>query len=99
MPHHPRHLGAELQIQLHPSLLAEGGAGQNRHTASQDDQQTGAGVISVLVSNIIVMNHGVKVWFEGDWPWGENWILCDQLAMLACLYPECVKRSSSLPAR
>ena len=45
------------------------------------------------------MNHAVKVWFEGDWPWGENWILCDQLAMLACLYPECVKRSSSLPAR
>ena len=45
------------------------------------------------------MIHAVEVWFEGDWPWGENWILCDQLAMLACLYPESVKRSSSLSAR
>jgi len=45
-----------------------------------------------------MINRLEQVWFEGDWPWGENWILCDQLAMLACLYPECVKRSSSLPA-
>ena len=41
----------------------------------------------------------VKVWFDGDWPWGENWILCDQLAMVACLHPESVMRSSSVPAR
>ena len=30
-----------------------------------------------------------QVWFD-DYPWGDHWILCDQLAMTACLHPESV---------
>ena len=26
--------------------------------------------------------------------WGDNWILCDQLAMIAALYPESVLKST-----
>ena len=29
-----------------------------------------------------------------DWPWGDNWILCDQLAMVAVLEEASVRRSS-----
>ena len=32
-------------------------------------------------------------WFA-NWIWGENWILCDQLAMVAALYRESVVASS-----
>ena len=40
------------------------------------------------------MNKLEEVWFKGDWLWGENWILCDQLAMIAALYPESVLKST-----
>jgi len=34
-----------------------------------------------------------SVWFA-RWPWGENWILCDQLAMVAAIQKESVIHSS-----
>jgi hypothetical protein len=36
------------------------------------------------------------VWFD-DWPWGEHWILCDQLAMAAALDKTCILRYKSHP--
>jgi len=40
-----------------------------------------------------LMNQLEEVWFQ-DYAWGDNWILCDQLAMMAALYPESVLKSS-----
>lgn len=34
-----------------------------------------------------------QVWFD-SWPWGDNWILCDQLAMTAALCRDSIKKSS-----
>jgi len=34
-----------------------------------------------------------EVWFR-NWPWGNNWILCDQLAMVAALNMKSVLKSS-----
>jgi len=34
-----------------------------------------------------------SVWFS-HWPWGDNWILCDQLAMVAAIEKEAVIQSS-----
>jgi len=34
-----------------------------------------------------------EVWFR-NWPWGNNWILCDQLAMVAALNMKSVVKSS-----
>ena len=33
----------------------------------------------------------IKIWFH-DWPFGENWILCDQLAMVAALDINSIKK-------
>jgi hypothetical protein len=33
----------------------------------------------------------MKVWFD-NWLWGNNWILCDQLAMAAALDKTCILR-------
>ena len=34
-----------------------------------------------------------QVWFR-NYLWGDNWILCDQLAMVAALPPETVSQAS-----
>jgi purine nucleosidase len=41
-----------------------------------------------------LINKLEKVWFD-DWVWGNHWILCDQLAMVAALYPEAIVKKSS----
>eukprot|EP00088_Acartia_fossae_P021698 TRINITY_DN23055_c0_g1_i1.p1 TRINITY_DN23055_c0_g1~~TRINITY_DN23055_c0_g1_i1.p1 ORF type:complete len:324 (-),score=29.24 TRINITY_DN23055_c0_g1_i1:62-1012(-) len=40
-----------------------------------------------------LINKLEQVWFD-DYPWGDHWILCDQLAMTACLHPESVVKKS-----
>lgn len=39
-----------------------------------------------------LINSLEEVWFA-NWPWGDNWILCDQLAMVAALEEGAVVRS------
>lgn len=40
-----------------------------------------------------LINACEEVWFR-NWPWGDNWILCDQLAMVAALSSKSVLKSS-----
>jgi len=40
-----------------------------------------------------LINACEEVWFR-NWPWGDNWILCDQLAMVAALNIKSVVKSS-----
>jgi len=41
-----------------------------------------------------LINKLEQVWFN-DWIWGDHWILCDQLAMVAALFPESILKKSS----
>jgi len=50
------------------------------------------GAINTKAANLI--NRLEEVWFSGDWLWEDNWILCDQLAMCAAIYPQSVLESS-----
>ena len=36
----------------------------------------------------------LQVWFENNWPWGDNWVLCDQLAMLVAINKKSILKSS-----
>lgn len=40
-----------------------------------------------------LINKLEQVWFD-NWPWGDNWILCDQLAMVAALDKESIHTST-----
>ncbi|XP_023319734.1 probable uridine nucleosidase 2 [Eurytemora carolleeae] len=40
-----------------------------------------------------LINKLEEIWFN-DWPFGENWILCDQLAMVAALNRNSIKKNS-----
>merc|ERR1711892_772791 len=50
------------------------------------------GTINTKAANLI--NRLEEVWFSGDWLWEDNWILCDQLAICAAIYPQSVLESS-----
>ena len=41
-----------------------------------------------------LINKLEEVWFR-NYLWGDNWILCDQLAMMAALEPETVTQATS----
>jgi len=49
------------------------------------------GNLTTPAANLI--NKLEQVWFD-DWPWGDNWILCDQLAMTAALERKSIIRSA-----
>ena len=56
--------------------------------------------LSMLVKRLVIktilnqfINFFSEVWFR-NWPWGDNWILCDQLAMVAALNSKSVLKSS-----
>ena len=48
-------------------------------------------VIKTILNQFI--NFFSEVWFR-NWPWGDNWIPCDQLAMVAALNSKSVLKSS-----
>ena len=45
-----------------------------------------------------LINKLEEVWFR-NYLWGDNWILCDQLAMMAALYPDAVTQATNHIAR
>ena len=45
-----------------------------------------------------LINKVEEVWFR-NYLWADNWILCDQLAMVAALYPETVTQATNHIAR
>jgi len=49
------------------------------------------GKLTSPAANLI--NKLEQVWFD-NWPWGENWILCDQLAVAPAIDKQMIKRSS-----
>jgi len=41
----------------------------------------------------VLINKLEQVWFN-NWPWGDNWVLCDELAMMAALCRDSIKQFS-----
>jgi len=35
-----------------------------------------------------------QVWFDGNWEWGDHWILCDQLVVTAALHRDSIKKTT-----